>query len=96
MTVRFAYTDNDNCRVYYRSTGIFTRGGALYAFQEDEPGRFTLYRCSQDGEPTHPVRLLAGTGIEGMPDDDSITARAFRAWFPLRPAGNGTPKIQRI
>lgn len=48
--MKYLREDNDNCRVYYRGPS-----GALYCYQEDRPQQFTLYVCSQDGEPSHPV-----------------------------------------
>lgn len=69
----FVETDNGNCRVYYRDAKRNLR-----CFQEDRRDQFTFYICSRDGEPEYegkPAFLL-----DRMPDDDSSTARAFRAW----------------
>jgi hypothetical protein len=50
--LRFLNEDGGNCRVYFK------RGTALYCWQDEGYGdsvRFEFYRCSKDGEPSHPV-----------------------------------------
>lgn len=76
--LKFASTDNGNCRVYFKN------GKGLRCFQEDRPGEFTYYVCAKDGEPD-----CEGTTrfpIDRLPDDDSATAVAFRKWWEARSA----------
>jgi hypothetical protein len=40
------------CRVYYRDGR-----GPLYCWQNDHADRWSFYRCSRDGEPSHMVVL---------------------------------------
>lgn len=58
--MKFDYEDNGNCRVYYKDQR------RVYCFQMDQPGRFTFYRCSTDGEPaweaTPPPDMLPPPG----------------------------------
>ena len=52
-TFKFLREESDNCRTYYRGSK-----GGLYCIQDDGAfGRkdFKLYRCSEDGEPSHAV-----------------------------------------
>lgn len=74
MNLKFWRTDNGNCRVYYRE------GRKLRCFQEDRPGQFTLNTCSRDGEPDSEIKP-AELQIDGLPTDDSSTARAFCIWW---------------
>jgi len=74
MRLTLVETDNGNCRVYYRE------GRKLRCFQEDTRDKFTLYVCSQDGEPEYEAKPTQ-LSVDNLPDDDSSTARAFRTWF---------------
>lgn len=76
QTYKFVETDNGNCRVYYRN------GTKLRCFQEDRRNEFTFYVCSTDGEPECEAKLAMG--LDRLPDDDSSTAQAFRAWWQAR------------
>jgi hypothetical protein len=61
--------DNGNCRVYYRS------GRALFAFQNETSwGRvqWSLYRCSQDGEPSYRVNPENIGDVEFPKGDERI------------------------
>lgn len=73
VNYRFVETDNGNCRVYYRD------GQKTRCFQEDRRGVFTFYVCSSDGEPEYEAK--PAMGLDKLPDDDSATAQAFRAWW---------------
>ena len=49
---------DDNYRINYRA-----EGGARYCWQNDggpRAPRWVFYRCSRDGEPSHPVDAPAG------------------------------------
>lgn len=74
--LKFARTDNGNCRVYYRSLRD------VRCFQEDRPGEFTYYVCSKDGEPEYEAETRCQ--LDRLPDDDSSTATAFRKWWEAR------------
>lgn len=74
---KFHETDNGNCRVYYRGPQ------ALRCFQEDTRGIFTFYVCSRDGEPSFPASEEK-IELDRVPNDDSPTAVAFRAWWQAR------------
>lgn len=74
MKLTLIEADNGNCRVYYRE------GRLLRCFQEDQRGKFTLYVCSQDGEPECEYRP-AQLSVNALPEDDSTTAKSFRTWF---------------
>lgn len=65
--------DYGMCRVYY------SRNKLLYCFQEEFPGIFHFYRCSQDGEPSHQLPLtqsfLAGLPV---PEQEGKWYEGFR------------------
>lgn len=74
--LNFVRTDNDNCRVYYRTIRD------KRCFQEDRPGEFTYYLCSKDGEPECEAETLFQ--LDRLPGDDSATTTAFRKWWEAR------------
>jgi hypothetical protein len=50
IALNFDSTDTGNCRVYYRHLR------ELFAYQMSHyRGRFALYACTKDGEPSHEV-----------------------------------------
>lgn len=67
-------TDNGNCRVYYRDDAK-----RILCFQEESRGKFKLYRCTRDGEPSHDI-MHTFVEVDALPTDDSSTAREFIAW----------------
>lgn len=70
--MQFAREDNDNCRVYYREEG------RLYCWQNDGTGSrndWNFYRCSSDGEPSHPVKAPA---VMPYPPGYTVTGRDLR------------------
>lgn len=52
--MRYHSTDEGNCRVYY-TTMSEGKQRLIYCLYEAERGVLKLYRCSQDGEPSHEV-----------------------------------------
>lgn len=75
--MKFLREDHDNCRVYYRGAD-----NGLYAYQEDEPNAFTLYRCSRDGEPSYEVPAVM---VEACPGE-TMTGESLNDWLKSCPA----------
>jgi hypothetical protein len=79
MSLRRLNAEPDGfCRIYYRGDNH-----ALYCWQEDWRDRWSFYRCSQDGEPSHMVALKkdqpAFPASEGRPTSDWV-------WLAVRAA----------
>lgn len=77
--LRFEFTDNGNCRVYYRGPRDANRirNLRLYCYQAGVPrGTFELYACTSAGEPEYKL-TIGNFAIDRWPDDNSVTAQEF-------------------
>lgn len=73
-TMKFHSTDPGYCRVYYKCER------RLYCVQEEGHGAYEFYRCSTEGEPSHPVSL-DGIVFEPIPaaEGDEVGFNNFLA-----------------
>jgi hypothetical protein len=69
--------DNDNCRVYFKSSGQ-----RLYCYQLEKRGEFAMHECTDDGEPLCHVDMtkFETPFVEGT-DSTIKVAREFNDWL---------------
>lgn len=79
VTLLFHSVDKGRCRIYYRD-----QARQMYAFQHDFPRlpELTLYECTAEGEPSHPV--APQFTLDKVPPADCPLTATFETWLAKR------------